>query len=54
MIFRSPYPDVVIPDISVVDYVLQRAPEFGEKAALIDGVTGTTLSYDELLSLIHI
>ena len=50
MIFRSPYPDVVIPDISVVDYVLQRAPEFGEKAALIDGVTGTTLSYDELAS----
>ncbi|HIC52744.1 MAG TPA: hypothetical protein EYO97_02835, partial [Gemmatimonadetes bacterium] len=50
LIFRSPYPDVVIPDISVVDYVLQRAPEFGEKAALIDGVTGTTLSYDELAS----
>ena len=50
MIFRSPYPDVVIPDMSVVDYVLQRAPEFGGKAALIDGVTGVTTSYDELAS----
>ena len=39
MIYRSPYPDVVIPEVSVVDYVLRRAPEFGEKAALIDAVT---------------
>ena len=50
MIFRSPYPDVVIPEMSVVDYVLQRAPEFGGKAALIDGVTGATMSYDDLAS----
>ena len=50
MIFRSPYADVVIPEMSVVDYVLQRAPEFGGKAALIDGVTGATLSYDDLAS----
>ncbi|MCH7531901.1 MAG: 4-coumarate--CoA ligase family protein [Gemmatimonadetes bacterium] len=48
--FRSPYPDVVIPEMSVVDYVLQRAPEFGGKAALIDGVTGATMSYDDLAS----
>ncbi len=50
MIFRSPYPDVVIPEMSVVDYVLRRAPEFGGKAALIDGVTGATMSYDDLAS----
>ncbi|MEE2899749.1 MAG: 4-coumarate--CoA ligase family protein [Gemmatimonadota bacterium] len=50
MIYRSPYPDVVIPEMSVVDYVLRRAPEFGEKAALIDGVTGASMSYNELAS----
>jgi len=50
VIFRSPYPDVVIPEMSVVDYVLRRAPEFGGKAALIDGVTGATMSYDDLAS----
>jgi acyl-CoA synthetase (AMP-forming)/AMP-acid ligase II len=50
MIYKSPYPDVEIPDVSVTDFILSRAPEFGAKAALIDGVTGKTLSYDDLAS----
>ena len=45
-VFRSPYPDAVVPDASFTEFVLARAGEWGEKPALIDG-TGVT-SYAEL------
>jgi acyl-CoA synthetase (AMP-forming)/AMP-acid ligase II len=48
MIFRSPHEAVAIPDIPLTDYVLQRAPEFGNKSALIEGLTGRTITYPQL------
>ena len=48
MIFRSPYPDVSLPEIPLTEFVLQRAAELGEKAALIDGPSGRTISYGQL------
>ncbi|MCB0141095.1 MAG: AMP-binding protein, partial [Caldilineaceae bacterium] len=54
MIFRSPYPDVQIPSLSVTDYVLQNAAQFGAKAALIDGPTGRTLTYAQLAGAIRL
>src|SRR5687768_5158770 len=48
MIHRSPLPDVEIPDVPLVDYVLDRADELGEKPALIDGPSGRTLTYGAL------
>ena len=48
MIYRSPRPDVAIPDVSLCDHVLMHASERGEKPALIDGVTGATITYAEL------
>lgn len=48
MIFRSPHPDVEIPDITVTDLVLGRARELGTKPALVDGAAGRTLSYADL------
>lgn len=48
MIFRSPYPDVEIPLMSVSQYVLGQAFERGHKRALVDGATGRTLTYAEL------
>ncbi len=53
MIFRSPYPDVVIPETSVTTYVLRGSQEFGGKTALIDGTTGATTSYGELADAIR-
>lgn len=53
MIFRSPYPDVVIPESSVSTYVLKNAQELGPKTALIDGTTGATLSYGDLAAAIR-
>ena len=48
MIFRSPYPDVAIPDVSLPAFVLKGAAALGNKRALIDGPTGRTLSYADL------
>jgi len=53
MIFRSPYPDVVIPETTVTEYVLRGAERFAEKTALIDGPTGATTSYGELATTIR-
>jgi acyl-CoA synthetase (AMP-forming)/AMP-acid ligase II len=47
-IFRSPYPDVAIPDVPFHEFVLERAAELGERAALVDGTTGRTTSYAQL------
>ncbi len=48
MIYRSPLPDVEIPDEALTGYVLHRAGELGDKPALVDGPTGRTLSYAAL------
>jgi acyl-CoA synthetase (AMP-forming)/AMP-acid ligase II len=45
MIYRSPLPDVDIPDESLTTYVLHRARELEDKPALIDGPTGRILTY---------
>ena len=50
---RSPFPDVEIPDMSFTDFVLGRAGEHGEKAALIDGPTGRTITYTELTASVR-
>ncbi len=52
MIFSSPHAPVTIPEISITEYVLQRAEELGDKPALIDGPTGRTYTYRQLPGLI--
>ena len=48
MIFRSPYPDVSVREITLTEFVLQRADELGDKPALIEGASGRTISYAQL------
>jgi acyl-CoA synthetase (AMP-forming)/AMP-acid ligase II len=48
VVIRSPFPDVEIPDASLSDFVLARAAEFGDKAALIDAPSGRTITYTQL------
>ncbi|WP_199431927.1 AMP-binding protein [Qaidamihabitans albus] len=50
MIYRSPLPDVDIPDVTLTEYVLGPAARLGDKTALVDGVTGERLSYAELVA----
>lgn len=48
MIFRSPYSKIAIPEIPLPQFVLSRAEELASKHALVDGLTGRTLTYSEL------
>ncbi len=46
MICRSPFPDVEIPhDVSLTDFVLQGAAEYGDKPAMINGATDEVTSF---------
>ena len=46
--FRSEYADVEPVELPIHETVLGRAAEFGDAPALVDGVDGTTLTYDQL------
>lgn len=48
MLFRSPYRDVEIPEITLTEAVLRRAEELADKPALIDGASGRSMTYGEL------
>src|SRR5215213_7201157 len=53
MIFRSPFPDVEIPEVPLTEFVFERAAEHAERAALIDGVSGRVLTYAQLASAVR-
>ncbi|MFI5798674.1 AMP-binding protein [Streptomyces sp. NPDC051677] len=49
MIFRSEYPDIAIPDVSLPEFLFDRLPpEVAEQPAVIDGATGHQYTYREL------
>ncbi|MBX7120106.1 MAG: 4-coumarate--CoA ligase family protein [Gemmatimonadaceae bacterium] len=52
MIFRSRFPDVVIPPASLAEYVFEHAANHLDHDALIDGPTGRRYTYRQLLDLI--
>ena len=47
-IIRSEYPDVAIVDQPIHEVVLGAAAAYGDRRALVDGVTGKAISYAEL------
>ena len=53
MLIRSPFPDVEIPEKSLTEFVLARAGELGDKAALIDAPSGRTITYAELVQSVR-
>jgi acyl-CoA synthetase (AMP-forming)/AMP-acid ligase II len=52
-IFRSPLPNVDIPEVPLASFVLQRAHELADKPALVDGPSGRTLTYGQLAEAIR-
>jgi acyl-CoA synthetase (AMP-forming)/AMP-acid ligase II len=48
MIYTSPTPEIEIPDVTLHDLVLEHAAERGDRPALIDAVSGHTITYGEL------
>lgn len=49
MIHRSPFPVVTIPEVPLHDYVLAEAADRADQPALIDGPTGRTWTFGQLL-----
>ncbi len=47
MIFRGPYPDVSIPEVSLTDFIFGATDQIKMKTALIDGPSGRALTYAE-------
>src|SRR5262245_57164636 len=48
MLFRSPYPDVTIPEQPFSDYVFEHVSQWADVAAFIDGPSGRTLTFAEV------
>jgi acyl-CoA synthetase (AMP-forming)/AMP-acid ligase II len=48
MIFRSPFPEVSIPDVALDRYVFGNVERFADKPALVEGQTGRALTYAQL------
>ncbi len=53
MIFRSPLPDVTIPDVPFAPFVLRHAKRLSEKPALIDGVTDRRYTYGQVADAVR-
>ncbi len=53
MPFRSPFPDVEIPNQSLTEFVLARAGSYPDRAAMVDASTGRTITYGQLVDLIR-
>jgi acyl-CoA synthetase (AMP-forming)/AMP-acid ligase II len=53
MIFRSPYPDVSIPQVPLYDFIFEHAEKNADVAAFIDGPSGRTLTYRQLVGAIR-
>ncbi len=53
MIFKSPYPDVSIPDVPVTDHVLSDVPKRAGKIALVDATDGLSMTFGQLASNIR-
>jgi acyl-CoA synthetase (AMP-forming)/AMP-acid ligase II len=46
--FRSPLPDIAIPDELLTPYVMARAADLADEVALVDGSSGRQVTYAEL------
>jgi acyl-CoA synthetase (AMP-forming)/AMP-acid ligase II len=53
MIFRSPWEDVLIPELSLPELLLESAENHHDKPALIDGPSGRTLTFGDLAAAIR-
>jgi acyl-CoA synthetase (AMP-forming)/AMP-acid ligase II len=53
MIFRSPYPEIELPALSLTPFVLSGALARGDKPALIDAASGRTITYRQLFESVH-
>jgi len=48
VIFKSPYPDVEIPETSLTPFVLARAEKLRDKVAIVDSATGRSYTFGQI------
>jgi acyl-CoA synthetase (AMP-forming)/AMP-acid ligase II len=48
-IIRSSFPDVEVPEVSITELVLGDAARLGDKPAIVDGASGRSLTYTQLI-----
>ncbi|MFJ6380883.1 4-coumarate--CoA ligase family protein [Kitasatospora sp. NPDC092039] len=53
MVFRSEFPDVPVVDLPIHEAVLGAARRYGDRPALIDGITGESTSYAQLATAVE-
>jgi acyl-CoA synthetase (AMP-forming)/AMP-acid ligase II len=53
MAYRSPYPDIEVPDLNLTDQVFRHASTTPDAIAMADGITGRTITYGSLLEQIR-
>lgn len=53
MIFRSPFPDVEVPDVTLTEFILGGTAARAERPALIEGVSGRVLTYAQLAGAVR-
>jgi acyl-CoA synthetase (AMP-forming)/AMP-acid ligase II len=53
MAYRSPYPDITVPDKNLFDMVLGSAASRGDAVAMADGITSRRITYRELMDQIR-
>jgi acyl-CoA synthetase (AMP-forming)/AMP-acid ligase II len=53
MIFRSPFPDVEIPEVPLTEFVFEHVAQYAERPALIDGVSGRVTTYAQLAGAVR-
>jgi non-ribosomal peptide synthetase component E (peptide arylation enzyme) len=53
MAYRSPYPDIDVPNLNLTDQVFGHAASKPDAIAMADGLTGRTITYGSLLEQIR-
>jgi acyl-CoA synthetase (AMP-forming)/AMP-acid ligase II len=53
MIYNSPFPDIEIPSVPLHEFLFEHVERWPDKAALIDGPTGRTLTYAQLAAAVR-
>ena len=53
MTIKSPWPDVVIPEVPLAQFVLRHAERLRDQPAMVDGPTGRTLTFGQLADAIR-
>src|SRR5215471_8250375 len=53
MIFRGPYPDVTIPEVSLTDFIFASTAQFKNNTALVESAGGRSLTYEEFESAVR-